>query len=62
VLESMAALPYVEEEGPVAQLTPSMIATIYGHRTLLEVLKYFERSNSTLSSDPGSAPSSASSL
>jgi len=59
VLESMAAFPYVEEEGPVAQLTPMVIASMYGNHTLLEVLKYFEpKSTTTLSSDPGSAPSS----
>jgi len=57
----MAAFPYVEEEGPVAQLTPSMIATMYGNQALLEVLKYFEPSTSTPSS-ASSSPSSASSL
>ena len=61
MLESMAAFPYVEEEGPVAQLTPSMIATMYGNQALLEVLKYFEPSTSTPSS-ASSSPSSASSL
>ena len=42
VLESMAAFPYAEEEGPAAQLTPSVIASMYGNQGLLDVLKYFE--------------------